>query len=175
SITHGKHALKTGAEWFHNQDFAPFTIPDNRQQAWGFDTVFDFAADKADNYGTISFDPKTGGVANNNRYFRNSTFGAYVQDDWKVRPGLTVNVGLRWDATSNPSEAHGTMSTLTLGTGSTLLEQIEGISVGLNPDPSKRHPFLDHKMTYFAPRLGFAWQPFGLRDWSVRGGAGIFF
>jgi hypothetical protein len=32
----------------------------NRQQAWGFDTIFDFAADKADNYGTISFDPKTG-------------------------------------------------------------------------------------------------------------------
>jgi outer membrane receptor protein involved in Fe transport len=175
SLTRGKHALKMGFEWFHNQDFAPFTIPDNRQQAWGFDTIFDFAADKADNYGTISFDPKTGGIANNNRYFLDSTYGAYIQDDWKLNPDLTVNLGLRWDATSNPSEAHGTLSTLTLGDGSTLLERIEGVSVGLNPDPSKRRPFIDHKKTYFAPRMGLAWRLFGLTDWSFRAGAGVFF
>ncbi len=175
TITRGKHALKTGFEWFHNQDYAPFTIPDNRQQSWGFDTIFDFAADKPDNYGTISFDPTTGGVANNNRYFLDSTYGAYIQDDWKIKQDLTLNLGLRWDATSNPSEAHGTLSTLTVPAASTLLQQIEGISVGLNPDPSKRHPFIDHKMTYFAPRFGFAWQPFGLKNWSVRGGAGVFF
>lgn len=175
SVVHGKHALKTGFEWFHNQDYAPFTIPDNRQQGWGFDTVFDFANASADEYGTISFDPTTGGVANNNRYFRDSTYGAYVQDDWKFKPGLTLNLGLRWDATSNPSEAHGTLSTLTVPDSGSLLQQIEGISVGLNPDPSKRHPFIDHKKTYFAPRFGFAWQPFGLKNWSVRGGAGVFF
>jgi hypothetical protein len=175
SITHGKHSLKTGFEWFHNQDYAPFTIPDNRQQAWGFDTVFDFAADNADNYGTISFDPKTGGVANNNRYFQDSTYGAFIEDDWKARHDLALNLGLRWDAISNPREGHGTLSTLTLGTGSTLLERIEGASVGLNPDVNKRRPFLDHKKTYFAPRFGFAWQPLGLRNWSIRGGAGVFF
>ncbi len=155
TITRGKHALKTGFEWFHNQDYAPFTIPDNRQQAWGFDTMFDFAADKPDNYGTISFDPKTGATANNNRYFLDSTYGAYVQDDWKIRPDLTLNLGLRWDATSNPSEAHGTLSTLNRSAGSDLLTQIEGISVGLNPDPGKRRPFIDHKKTYFAPRFRF--------------------
>ena len=71
---------------------------------------------------------------------------------------------------SNPREAHGNLSTLTLGSGSTLLEQIAGVSVGLNPDPSKRRPFIDHKKTYFAPRFGFAYRPFGLKDWSVRGG-----
>lgn len=175
SITRGKHALKTGFEWFHNQDYAPFTIPDNRQQSYSFDTIFDFAADKDDEYGTVSFDPTSGGVANNNRYFRDSTYGAYVQDDWKLRQGLVLNLGLRWDATSNPSEAHGTLSTLTVPSAGTLLQQIEGISVGLNPNPADRHPFIDHKKTYFAPRFGFAWQPFGLSDWSVRGGAGVFF
>lgn len=175
SLSRGKHSIKAGFEFFHNQDYAPFTIPDNRGQAWGFDTLFDFAAGNADNYGTISFDPKTGGVANNNRYFLDSTYGAFVQDDWKVTPDLVVNVGLRWDATSNPSELHGTLSTLTLGPGSTLLEKIAGTSVGLNPDVSKRRPFIDHKKTYFAPRLGFAYRPFGSKNDSVRGGAGIFF
>ena len=175
SITHGKHALKTGFEWYHNEDYAPFTIPDNRQQAWGFDTIFDFANDAPDNYGTVSFDPNTGGPGNNNRYFLDSTYGAFIQDDWKVAPNLTLNLGLRWDATSNPSEAHGNLSTLTLGQGSSLLEQVEGISVGLNPDVSKRRPFIDHKKTYFAPRVGFAYRPDGLPNWSVRGGFGIFF
>jgi hypothetical protein len=175
SVVHGKHALKMGAEWFHNQDFAPFTVPDNRQQAWGFNTIFDFAAAKVDNYGTVSFDPKTGGVANNNRYFLDSTYGAYVQDNWKVRKDLTVDFGVRWDATSNPSEAHNNLSTLTMGQGTDLLQQITGVSVGLNADPNARRPFIDHKKTYFAPRLGVAWQPFGMRQWSVRAGAGIFF
>jgi hypothetical protein len=175
SVIHGKHAIKTGFEFFHNQDYAPFTVPDNRGQSWNFDNLFDFGIDQVDEYNGISFDPKTGGVANNNRYFLDSTYGAYVQDDWKLSPDLTLNLGVRWDAISNPSESHGTLSTLTLGSGSTLLQQIAGTSVGLNPDPGKRRPFLDHKKTYFAPRFGFAYRPFGLKDWSVRGGAGIFF
>jgi outer membrane receptor protein involved in Fe transport len=175
SISRGKHSIKTGFEWFHNEDYAPFTIPDNRQQAWGFDNVFDFASAQPSNYGTVSFDPKTGGVGNNNRYFQDSTYGAYVQDDWKAAPDLTFNLGLRWDATSNPREAHGNLSTLTLGTGNSLLEQIEGVSVGLNPNLSARRPYIDHKKSYFAPRFGFAYRPFGLKDWSLRGGAGVFF
>jgi hypothetical protein len=77
SIVHGKHALKTGFEWFHNEDYAPFTVPDNRQQSYSFDTIFDFANSKPDEYGTVSFDPTTGGVANNNRYFRDSTYSQH--------------------------------------------------------------------------------------------------
>ena len=69
-------------------------------------------------------------------------------------------------ATVNPDGTPGEL---------TFLQQIEGISVGLNPNVSDRHPFIDHKKTYFAPRFGFAWQPFGMKDWSVRGGAGVFF
>lgn len=175
SIVHGKHALKTGFEMFHNQDYAPFTVNDNRQQAWGFNTIFDFASEDVSNYGAVAFNPSTGGIANGNHYFVNSTYGAYVQDDWKISKDLTLNLGVRWDATNNPKEARGNLSTLTMGTGNTLQDRVAGISVGLNPDPSKRRPFIDHKMTYFAPRFGFAWRPFGAKDWSVRGGAGIFF
>ena len=171
SIVHGKHALKTGVEWFHNQDYAPFTVNDNRNQSWNFDNIWDFASDQADELNGIMFDPVTGGVGNGNHYFRDSTYGAYIQDDWKVRKDLSVNVGLRWDATSNPSEAHGNLNPLIVPTSGTLLEKIAGIAVS----PKSGQPFIDHKMTYFAPRLGFAWQPFGLRNWSVRGGAGVFF
>jgi len=173
SIVRGRHALKTGFEWFHNQDNAPFTPNDNRNQGWGFDSPWDFASGTVDEYGTVLFNPVTGGIANGAHYFRDSTYGAYVQDDWKARKDLSINVGLRWDATSNPTEAHGNLNPLTVPSTGTLLEQIAGIGVDISP--GIHHPFIDHKKSYFAPRFGFAWQPFGVQHWSIRGGAGIFF
>jgi hypothetical protein len=173
SLVRGRHAMKVGFEMFHNQDQAPFTPNDNRNQGWGFDTPWDFASGHVDEYGTIDFNPVTGGIANGAHYFRDSTYGAYVQDDWKARKDLSINVGLRWDAISNPSEAHDNYNPLTVPSSGSLLDQIAGIGVDISP--GEHHPFLDHKKTYFAPRFGFAWQPFGMRDWSLRGGAGIFF
>jgi hypothetical protein len=173
SIVRGRHAMKTGFEWFHNQDQAPFTPNDNRNQGWGFDSPWDFASGAVDEYGTVLFNPITGGAANGAHYFRDSTYGAYIQDDWKARKDLSINVGLRWDALSNPTEAHGNLNPLIVPTSGTLLEQVAGIAV--DASSGIHHPYIDLKKTYFAPRLGFAWQPFGIAHWSVRGGAGIFF
>ena len=167
SFVHGKHVLKAGFEMFHNQDYAPFTPVFDRPN-YNFETVFDFAADTPSQEGGINFDPRTGGAENGNRYNVSSTYGFYAQDDLKVKPNLTVNLGLRWDYSSNPTETQGLISVLKPGTGSTLLERITGLSVG----PAKQY-FQDHKIYYFAPRFGFAWQP--VENWSVRGGFGIFF
>jgi hypothetical protein len=173
SIVRGRHALKTGFEWFHNQDQAPFTPNDNRNQGWGFDSPWDFASGTVDEYGAIDFNPLTGGIANGGHYFRDSTYGAYIQDDWKVRKDLSVNIGLRWDAISNPTEAHGNLNPLIVPTSGSLLNQIAGVAVNITP--GIHHPFIDLNYAHFAPRFGFAWQPFGLSHWSVRGGAGIFY
>jgi hypothetical protein len=175
SIVRGRHALKTGFEMFHNQDMAPFIYNDNRNQGWGFNSPWDFASGTVDAYGTVLFNPVTGGIANGNHYFVDSTYGAYIQDDWKARKDLSINVGLRWDALSNPSEMHNNLNPLTVPSSGSLLDQIAGIGVDISTSDGEHHPFIDHKKTYFAPRLGFAWQPFGLPQWSIRGGAGIFF
>jgi hypothetical protein len=171
SLVVKRHALKTGFEMFHNQDQAPFTPNDNRNQGWGFDNPWDFAQGKVDEYGTLLVDPLTGGVANGDHYFRDSTYGAYIQDDWKVRKDLSLNIGLRWDAVSNPTEAHGNLNPLIVPQGVSLEQQIAGVAV--NVTPGIHHPFIDLKKSYFAPRLGFsyAFAP----QWSFRGGAGIFF
>jgi hypothetical protein len=173
SIVRGRHAIKAGFEWFHNQDQAPFTPNDNRNQGWGFDSPWDFASDQVDEYGQVDFNPVTGGIANGAHYFRDSTYGAYVQDSWKTRKDLTLNLGLRWESNSNPTEAHGNLNPLIVPTSGTLLQQIAGVAVDVTP--GIHHPFIDLKHSYFAPRFGFAWEPFGLSHWSVRGGAGIFF
>lgn len=173
SLVRGRHAMKTGFEWFHNQDQAPFTPNDNRNQGWGFDSPWDFASGTVDEYGSVLFNPTNGGIANGDHGFRDSTYGAYIQDDWKVRPNLSLDMGLRWDATSNPTEAHGNLNPLIVPASGSLLDKIAGIGVDISP--GIHHPFIDHKKTYFAPRFGFAWVPTGLDNWSIRGGAGIFF
>ena len=168
SVIHGKHAMKFGAEMQHNQDFSDFTVNDSRNQSYNFETIFDFAEDTPSQENGILYDPRTGGIENGGRYYVSSTYGFYGQDDWKVKSNLTINAGLRWDFTSNPSELKGTLSTIKLGPGSSLQEQIAGASVS-----PAAHPYSDHPIGYFAPRFGFAYQP--SKDWSVRGAFGIFF
>ena len=171
SLVVKRHAIKTGVELYHNQDQAPFTPNDNRNQGWGFDNPWDFAVGKVDEYGAVLVSPLNGGIANGDHYYRDSTYGAYVQDDWKVRNNLSVNLGLRWDAISNPTEAHGNLNPLIVPSSGSLKSMISGIAV--NVTPGIHHPFIDLKKTYFAPRLGFSYE--FSPQWSLRGGAGIFF
>ncbi|HXG68625.1 MAG TPA: TonB-dependent receptor [Blastocatellia bacterium] len=94
------------------------------------------------------------------RGIRESLFALYLQDDWKVRPNLTFNLGLRYEFFTVPTEANGLIANLRNPTD---IETTIGEPFIKNP--SKKN---------FAPRLGFAWQPFADNKTSVRGGFGIF-
>ena len=92
------------------------------------------------------------------------TYGAlFVQDDWNVRPGLTVNLGLRWERVTNPVEVNGKMAGL--------------------PDLLRDSQYTQYKDSYFhlrdsfkgfAPRVGFAWTPFAGQGTVLRGAFGLF-
>src|SRR5438034_2732616 len=46
-------------------------------------------------------------VASHKHYMRDKVFGGYIQDDWRARPSLTLNLGLRYEMQTNPTEIHG--------------------------------------------------------------------
>ena len=94
---------------------------------------------------------------------RTTATNVYVQDDWKLRPGLTLNLGLRYEYNTPPTDPTDRMSVLNLATGQLSRVGQNGVSrSGTRPDRNN-----------FAPRVGFAWSP-GSRT-TIRGGYGVFF
>ncbi len=169
SYNRGSHSFKFGFDIYRDQDNAPFSGPLYRP-TFDFKNAFDFATDQPFEEDGINFNAQTGGLPFQNFGYRSTTFGFYTQDDWKIRKTLTLNLGLRWDFSGNPTEANGDMTNLQLGAGSTLQEQIAGAKV-----VRVQHMFTDDRKAYFAPRLGFAWDPTGQGKISVRSGFGVFF
>jgi hypothetical protein len=94
------------------------------------------------------------------RALRQSIYAGYVMDDWRARPNLILNLGLRYEAATVPSEAHGKLSNLPSLTSTT---------------PHLGDPFFSNPTKLdFEPRVGFAWDPLGKGKTSIRGGFGIF-
>ena len=103
-----------------------------------------------------------GGIASSlsPRNLRQTLFGAYVQDDWRWKSNLTLNLGLRYEMTTVPTETDGKLSVL------------KNLS---DATPHLGDPFFNNPTTKnFEPRIGFAWDPFRNGKMAVRGGAGLF-
>src|SRR6266850_6514240 len=137
-----------------------------------FAGLFNFAND-APLFYQINADPRTGGPAQSKRNFRSSTDALFVQNDWKLRPNLTVNLGLRWEYFAPLTEKNGILTNLILGPAG---QELTGAKLAVVKSlyPADRNNF--------APRLGFAYSPnfgdkyHGLLNESkfvLRGGFGI--
>jgi carboxypeptidase family protein/TonB-dependent receptor-like protein len=114
---------------------------------------------------------------NTKHYNRNSVFGAYVQDDWKMRSNLTVNLGLRYEMSTIPyeiSRKFRILPTLWTNPGG-CVEDINGLPVDSTCTALRDSVFVTNPtLRNFEPRVGFAWDPFKSGKTSVRGGVGMF-
>jgi hypothetical protein len=101
------------------------------------------------------------GLPDGDRAVRSTLIGLFVQDDYHIFSNLTMNLGLRWEMATSPYEIHGKVTTL------------------VNPltDTTLSHPSTYYQTTKnnFAPRFGFAWDPFSKGKTSIRGGASMFY
>ncbi len=155
--TWGAHRLTAGASFSRLQS----GIVDGNYQSGDFIffTLSNFLLGQADLY--YGGQPPAQNF-NDSRGFRQVDFFPYLQDDWKVLPKLTLNLGLRWDFATNP-----------VGMG-TPLEAV------INPLTDSGYTLTRHAFAQnpnwgnFDPRIGLAYDPFADHKTSIRAGFGIF-
>jgi hypothetical protein len=107
-------------------------------------------------------------------YFRSWTINWYAQDDWRVTPSLSFNVGLRYEYFSPFSELFGRMANLDLNSTITAAAVV---TPGQNGPYSGGLPtsLVRPDTNNYSPRYGFAWKPSAKKPLMFRGGYSIFF
>jgi outer membrane receptor protein involved in Fe transport len=151
-LSKGAHSLKFGGgvERLSLNQIAD-TDPNG---IWKFGTVQDFLTNNPSKF--------QGGIAStlSPRNLRNTIYGLYLQDDWRLRPNLTLNLGLRYEMATVLTETRGKLSNL------------RNLS---DANPHLGSPFFSNPtLKNFEPRFGFSWDPFNNGKTAVRGGIGMF-
>src|SRR5204863_4314274 len=106
--------------------------------------------------------------------YTNSWYTAlFVQDDFRIRPRLTLNMGLRWDVQTPPTDPYNRVVNYVPGQRSTvnLAAPIGALFYG---DPGVERGGIPVDYDHFSPRFGIAWDPFGNGKTSIRAAAGLF-
>jgi hypothetical protein len=164
------HTLKFGFEQFNIREADAQDGAFDRP-TYNFNNLLDFVQDKATSETATPVDLSTHLEAPYERRYRALYTGIYVQDDWKIRPRLTLNAGLRYDMMANFFSIYSPKLTkYSLAQGSTLNQSIAGGVAGL----ANTTHVLDHNIWGLNPRVGFAWDIFGQGKTAIRGGFGLF-
>ncbi len=168
---HGRHTLKFGYTGDHAIEHGDFT-PDNVRPNLSFNTLFDLVQDNVFQYTFNAYNPLTGDAGKVVFGGQTNPFGFFAQDDWKVKSNLSVTLALRWDDFTNHTAWGNSgfqFSSLILGSGSTLSQQVADASVA-----PVSGVFSNSQTNYWSPRIGFAWDPSRTGKWSIRGGIGVY-
>ncbi len=158
----GNHSIKIGADlyWEQDNDAEAFAA----RPSYSFRNLWDFAND-APYQESGNFDPKTGSPTSATKYIRSQIYAGFVQDDWKPKPNLTLNLGLRWEYFTPIREKYGNISNVVLGPGQ---DPLLGVRLKVGGD------LYNASKNNWGPQFGFAWRPNpNSQRYVVRGGFGI--
>ncbi len=169
---HGRHNITYGAD-FRRLQFNSFSQQDPRGsfQFNGLAAGSDFA-------GFLMGVPDTASIAfgNADKYFRSSSYDAFVQDDWRMRSSFTLNVGLRWEYNSPISELYGRLVNLDVAPGFTAVAPVLGLSP-TGPLTQQEYPssLIRPDKNNIAPRIAMSWRPFSASSMVVRASYGVYY
>jgi carboxypeptidase family protein len=146
---HGKHSIKTGGEYrqFYNNNFRQGT------GAFNFPSVAAFIAGNANSF-SVTLGSQSSSITE-------GAFGFFGQDNYKFRPNLTFELGVRYDWNLTPTERYDRFIVFDPPTASLL-------RVGTHLDE-----VYHQNKSNVQPRVGFAWDPFSDGKTSVRAAYGL--
>jgi len=164
-LTRGRHSLKFGFGYERDQDNQLVTGDRNGQFSFGSMLNLVTNHPKA-----IRITPP--GLLTE-RSMRQSIVGAYLQDDWRFRPSLMLNLGLRYEMSTVPFDTQGQTTNLY-----NLTDPLPHCGKLVTGCGAAGPYFYNPTLHGFSPRIGFAWDPFpngGAKGkTAVRGGFGIY-
>ena len=152
-VLRGRHSLKFGANVEHMQN--DFDTPNLTGGSFNFGTVATFLQNRPSRFGALYPHSDT------RRRMRETLIAGYVQDDLRWTSTLTLNLGLRYEMMTIPTEIDGKVA---------LLKNLTDPTVTVGQKIHDSNPTLRN----FAPRIGVAWDPFGTQTTAIRGGFGVF-
>jgi hypothetical protein len=171
----GKHSLKIGYEYEHIW----MGVFDNNPPygSFSFSGSYSSPTKVADAYWADFLFGTTNAytlAAAFEAHLRQSLDSAYLQDDWKVSPNLTFNLGLRWEYGSPYSELNNYVSNWDPGSQTVLtINPKATLGNGITPTTGSGvygKTLMNPDLNDFAPRVGFAWAV--TQHTSIRGGFG---
>ncbi len=172
----GRHNLKAGFEYRWNGQQDEFdTIPSGDMTFAQQGTGLQGNARSGDGLATFLLGFATSASLRDQIPLRtrNYSLGGFVQDDWKLLPNLTLNLGVRYDVEPPPISPEDTFSGFDMNRVHPRAG-VPGVVTFANVDGFPRRIALTDKNN-ISPRFGFAWRPAGNDRTVVRGGYGVFF
>jgi hypothetical protein len=166
------HSLKFGGRWHHGF-YKPRIYDQSKAGTFTFDrsitgnALADFILGRPVSMSIVS--------PNFSRDSPGDQYGFYIQDDWRVTPELTLNLGLRYELQIPWIEERGIWSTLYKNSGfqSTRFPNAP-VDMAFHGDPGVPDGMIRTDKNNFQPRFGFAYRPGSLKHTVFRGGAGMF-
>ncbi len=172
------HSLKFGFDILRNSDEVNNLYESNGVYTYTY--FSDFFADILKPGGTCDASQSQTGLGNAACYFgfteglgtpefqlTTIDYGFFAQDDWKLTPRLTLNIGLRYDYEHVPPPFPSLINSSLLTTAVNGQGPFPDAAAGITNQPSDGNNF--------GPRVGLSWDPFGNGKTVVRGGYGLYF